>query len=301
MPPDYSYTGIENANDVINNMMVKPSNLETIDFAFYEFVNEKMSVRAETNKGWKKVPVIWASPERAFFAKEKKELYDLDGTLIYPIMSVERTSINKDLAKKGKFFGAAPFMLGPHHGGRITIGRRLVPDKTNNFAIADNIKKFGNVQRTPGRQAYYPKVGKKNNKVVVETLYMPQPTYVIINYTITLKSNYQQQMNQMLQPFTTLGGHINSFVVEHDGHSYEAFMKAGFEQGNNISSYQEEERIYQTQANFEVLGYLIGEGDNQQSPRIVRRENAVEVKIPRERVITGDSQEFDPNSGFYRD
>ena len=116
---------------------IMPSTLETIDQAIYGWLDDRLNIFATTNKGWKKVPVIWASPERAFFAKEKKELYDLDGTLIYPIMSVERTSINKDLAKKGKFFGAAPFMLGPHHGGRITIGRRLVPDKTNNFAIAD--------------------------------------------------------------------------------------------------------------------------------------------------------------------
>jgi len=301
MPVDYTYTGIKNADTKISEVSIDPSNLETIDFAFYNFVNDKMNIRTETNKGWKEVPIIWASPERAFFTKEKKELYDLDGTLIYPIMSIARTSVAKDLNKKGKYYGAAPFLNEPLHGGRIMMGRRIVQDKTNNYAIADNRKKFNTTKRTPGRQSYYPLVEKKNNKVVVEALYIPQPVYLSINYTVTLQANYQQHMNQMLQPFTTLGGHINSFLIENTDHAYEVFLRSELTQENNLDSYNEEERNYKTQITFEVLGYVIGEGLNQQRPKIIRRENAVEVKIPRERVIVGDAQEFYPRSDFYRD
>ena len=301
MPPkDYSYTGVEGANDVLNDTLIEPSNLETIDFAFYDFVNEEMNIFCDTNKGWKKVPLMWASPERAFFAKEKKELYDLDGTLIYPIMSIERTSVTKDLTKKGKYFGAPPFMIGPYHGGRIVVGRRIVSDKTTNFSAADNRKRFNNTRRTPGRQAYYPKI-KKNEKVVVETLYVPQPIYTYIRYTLSLKTNYQQHMNQMLQPFLTLGGHINSFLIKRDGHSYETFMGSDLSLENNVGSYDKEERTYQTQINFDVLGYLIGEGENQERPKIIRRENAVEVKMPREKVIMGDIRDYKPDNGFYRE
>ena len=78
-------------------------------------------------------------------------------------------------------------------------------------------------------------------------------------------------------------------------------MSGDLAQDNNIGSYKDEERTYQTQIKFNVLGYLIGEGKNQERPRIIRRENAVEVKIPRERVIVGDLQEFDPRSDFYRE
>ena len=39
MPPDdYSYTGIEGANDVLKDISIEPSNLETIDFAFYDYI-----------------------------------------------------------------------------------------------------------------------------------------------------------------------------------------------------------------------------------------------------------------------
>jgi len=299
MAVDHTYTGIENANDVLNEIVMQPSDLETIDYAFYDYINNKMNIYTETNKGWKKVPVIWASPERAFFTKEKKELYDLDGTLIYPIMSIERASVTKNLERKGKYYGAPPFMSGSDHGGRIVAGRRIVQDKTNNFSIADNRKQFNTANRTPGRQLYYPKI-KKGKKIVVETLYIPQPVYVDINYTLILKTNYQQSMNQMLQPFTTLGGHINSFLIKRNGHQYETFMKE-ITNENNLASYADEERIYLTKINFNVLGHLIGEGKNQKRPKIIRRENAVEVKMPRERVIVSDTQQFDPKSDFYRD
>ena len=53
--------------------------------------------------------------------------------------------------------------------------------------------------------------------------------------------------------------------------------------------------------NIKVLGYLIGDEDNQEKPMIVERENAVEVKLPRERVILGESPEFPGSSGFYKE
>ena len=70
---------------------------------------------------------------------------------------------------------------------------------------------------------------------------------------------------------------------------------------NNISNLNEEERKFQTKINMRVMGYLIGEDKNQIKPRVVIRENAVEVKIPRERVIFGDINENLDKDAFYRD
>ena len=61
-----------------------------------------------------------------------------------------------------------------------------------------------------------------------------------------------------------------------------------------------EERKYQTKVDIKVLGYIVGDDKNQEQPKIVRRQNAVEVKIPRERVIYGDINEF-IKDGFYRE
>ena len=49
-----------------------------------------------------------------------------------------------------------------------------------------------------------------------------------------------------------------------------------------------EERRFETKIDIRVLGYLIGEGQNQETPKFSIRENAVEVRIPRERVVWDD-------------
>jgi hypothetical protein len=278
---------------------IEPSTLETIDFALFDFINDKMNNSSTTNEGWKKVPVIWVSSERAFLSKNNKDLRDEDGTLKLPLITIERTSVAKDLNFKGAFYGNPVNFTDPIRGGRISISRRVVKDKTNNFTVADNIKNLDGVRRTPNGQAYYPT--KDNEKVVYETLNMPMPVYLTINYTVTVRSQYIQQMNELTTPFATLGGHINSFLIKRDGHRYETFVQSDFALGNNISNLGVDERIYDTKFNFKVLGYIIGEGPNGDRPKIIKRENAVEIKIPRERVIFGEIPERTDNKGFYRD
>ena len=77
-----------------------------------------------------------------------------------------------------------------------------------------------------------------------------------------------------------------------DGHKYDAFIKGDFNFENNSAQLNEERKTYSTTITVEVIGYLIGDDKNQISPKMVIRENAVEVKFPRERVIVGDIQTF---------
>ncbi len=278
---------------------IQPSTLETIDFALFDFINDKMNNRSTTNEGWKKVPVIWVSSERAFLSKNNKDLRDDDGTLKLPLITIERTSVAKDLNFKGAYYGNPVNFTDPTRGGRISISKRIVKDKTNNFAVADNIKNLDGVRRTPNGQAHFPI--KDNKKIVYETLNMPMPVFLTINYVVTVRSQYIQQMNELTTPFATLGGHINSFLIKKDEHRYETFVQSDFALGNNISNLGVDERIYDTKFNFKVLGYIIGEAPNGDRPKIIKTENAVEVKIPRERVILGEIPERNDNKGFYKE
>ena len=49
-----------------------------------------------------------------------------------------------------------------------------------------------------------------------------------------------------------------------------------------------EERKFETTVQIKVLGYLVGEGINQKTPKFSIRENAVQVYIPREHVVWDD-------------
>ena len=275
------YTGIPEEKDRLQDLNFSPSTLETVDYAMYDFINDKLSIRTITNKGSEKVPVVWASAERSFQVKNNKEYRDEEGLIILPAITIERTSVVKDLNTRGAYYGDMfPFKSQPEKGGSIVIARRIKQDKTSNFANADANRRYN------GSAPKF--VRKATDKVVYETISIPAIVYADITYKILLRSEYQQQMNDMVLPFITKPGTINSFLINRDGHRYEAFVQSDFAQNNNISSMENEERRFETSIDIKVMGYLVGEGLNQDTPKFSIRENAVQVRIPREHVVLDD-------------
>ena len=278
----------------------KPSTLETIDYAAHKWLDEQMDIFCTTNKGFKKIPVVWVAGERSWQLKNHKDLRDKDGALIFPIITLQRESFSKDLAKKGIFFANIP-PTPDNKGGSITIAKRIKQDKTANFLNADAYRKSpggGSNGGLYGPQINFPSK-KKNKKIVYETITIPMPVYVDITYTISARAEYQQQMNEILQPFVVDTGGINyKVLIGHDGHRYEAFMDQNFSTTNNLTELGDETRIYESKITLNVLGYLVGADKNEDQPTVVVRENAVEVRIPREHVIYGDVPDW--KNGKYR-
>ena len=278
-------------NEMKQIMPFKPSSLETIDFATFDWINDEMDLFCTTNKGFKKTPLVWVSGERSWQLKDHKNLRDDSGALIFPIMTLERSSMAKDPTKKGAFWGNIDPIQDPK-GGSITIARQVNPDKTANFANASAYRKraglVGNEGAVGGQQINFPSKQNKNPKIVYNTITIPMPVYVTIDYVISVRTVYQQQMNELVQPFVTIPGGINYVILKKDGHSYEAFVQQDFTPSNNTTEMGEETRIYETKINLKVLGYIVGADKNFEQPKIVKRENAVEVRIPRERVVLGD-------------
>ena len=72
-----------------------------------------------------------------------------------------------------------------------------------------------------------------------------------------------------------------------------------------VAEMGEEERSYETEVQLRILGYLMGQGSNDNKPKVTVVENFVDVKIPRERVILGDINTFldedEEGKGFYRE
>ena len=277
------YTGIPEEDwDKLNDLNFSPSNFETIDYAMYDFIDGQLSLKTTTNEGVKKVPVVWASAERSFQVKNDKEYRDNEGLIILPAITIERASVVKDLNTRGAYYGDMfPFQTQPEKGGSLVIARRIKQDKTSNFANAD------------ANRIYSDRVGPKfvrkaTSKIVYETISIPPIIYADITYKILLRTEYQQQMNDLLQPFITRPGTINSFLIHRDGHKYEAFVQGDFALNNNISSMDGEERRFETTVEIKVLGYLVGEGINQPTPKFSVRENAVQVRIPREHIVYDD-------------
>ncbi len=271
---------------------LEPSTIETIDTAIFNLINEGFDLHTSTNTGFKKVPVLWISPERAFNSKDK-DIRDSVGKLKLPLITVERSSMSKDPTFKGSFQAHLfPETSGPrgYKKHQRMISRKVSQKTTRKYASARSGDFNG--------QQNYP---VSNNKVVYEETYMPIPVWINVGYSIKLRTEYQQQMNDLITPFATRTGNINALVAEHKGHRYEVFIEADFTQNNNVSNLGEEERAFDTTIQLKVLGFLLGDGENEEAPKVVTKETIVEVKLVRERSIVGDTKPWESDDDDFRE
>ena len=257
----------------------EPSTIETIDMSVLKYLKD-LNLFADTNEGWREVPVIWGTAERSFQTKNNKDIRDQQGLLKMPIITIRRNSVTKDMASKGAFVGNVP-ENSDEQGGSLIISRVVNQEKTKNFANNDAQRLFG--------QENYP---FHNKKVVYKTISAPMPVNVTLNYEITIRTEYQQQMNNLMLPFITKPGTINYVTLSEQGHRYEGFIDGNFSNQDNLQNFSSEERKFETRISLRVVGYLVGQNNNREKPHFSIRENVVEVKIPRERLVT-DPGEWD--------
>lgn len=255
---------------------IKMSSIETIDGAMLDHIRD-MNTHVIGNKGFEPLPVIWVSAERAFQSKKNKEYRDSDGTIVLPVLTLERTAMQKSLTRKGSVYGNVPVDF---PGNSIIIEKRIKQDKTSNFEGARLKRSIG--------QLNFP---SPPQKTVYQYAYTKMPVYLYITYQITVRTQYIQQMNQALLPFLNKGAGINSFFITKDGHRYEAFLQESFTPQNNLSSMGSDERTIETQFDINVLGYILGSEENGDDPKIRFVESVVDVAFTKEESIFGDIPE----------
>ena len=259
---------MELENEIIE---MQPSTIETVDRAIFNWLNEEMNLHCNSNRGFKKVPVIWVASERAYQAKRDPRLRDKAGALRLPLITLERTGIQKEASRSKPMYNL------PTHpdkqGGALTITRVIKQDKTANFRRADQKRgvKFA--------------TSKKRDRVVHETISIPMPVYVDVSYKIQAQTQYQQQINEITQPFITSTSGVNHFSMTQDGHCYHGFIQGDFSQENNTAEMDTDGRTYMVNIEIKVLAHLISSSQNDNKPMISRRENAIDLKISQEYVI----------------
>lgn len=271
---DFALLPSGSANYSLSEVGMLGSSIEDIDRAIYDWIKD-LQLSSYDEGSFKTVNVLWQAPERAYQIKHDKDLRDSAGALKLPLVSVERTGITKDPARKGSFQAHLYSKNKNGRAGRMVIAQKIVPEKTQNFAIASGTRNA--IQHK--KQKYYPRV---NKKVVIRSLSIPIPVYVNVDYKIVLKSEYQQQMNDLMAPFITRTGQINGFLMRRNGHLYEGFIDQGFTHNNNVNNLGEEMRQFTSEITIKVLGQLIGEGTSDDRPIVRVDENVVEYQFPSE-------------------
>jgi hypothetical protein len=274
-------------------LLFEPSTIETIDTAVYNWINSYYDIYTNTQDGWKKVPVIWLSAERAYQMKSDKDLRDSSGMLRLPLITIDRTEIKKDL--KNSAVPANIPALRDFKGGSVELSRTINQVKTSNFqsadlkrgiegTVANRVDRYGNFSNPFGLKD--PRATP--TKVVYTTVTTNMPIPVFVKYTLLTKCDFLQQANEVIQTFITKNGNKKTSQINEKEHTFEVFFDENFGIESNSQNLGEERKIYTSKITFNVLGYLSGQGGNQNTPTFVKRENAVEIKIPRERVMVGD-------------
>jgi len=257
-----------------------PSTLENIDMAVYKWVDEEINSHTTTNKGREKVKVLWLGTERAFQIKNNKELRDGVGKLRLPLITITRTAVNRDDSFKGSYQNAMNDV--------VAVKKVIKQDKTQNFQNAEHHR------TTEGKNDGI----VKSKKVVYETHYINKPVYLNCSFEINIRSEYQQQMNEILSGF--IPRLKNYITVSNNGYQYEVFVQDDYGL-NNSTNLGQEERMFTSKIQLKVLGYINGSLDEDNRPFVVKTESVVDVKISRERTIVGDSKPWDANGEKFRD
>ena len=279
-------------SDLEKEFSIVNSTLEDIDFSMFNFVDNTLNLHTKTNKGMEKVPLIWLGSERAFQIKNNRDYRDSVGKLRLPLISIERSSVEKDKTFKGSIQADIPISQGDfreYRGGQYKLVSKLNQEKTRAFQAAEAKKKKG--------QSFFPHDSKK---FVYDEFYIPLPVYVKVMYNITLRTEYQQQMNDLLTPFISRPGQLNHFVMRDNGKMFEGFIES-YDASNNLTSLGQDERKFETKVSIKVLGYVTGDGhSNEEQPKIIKKETIVEIKLPRERVILEDEVPWLKKNNKYR-
>ena len=202
-----------------------------------------------------------------------------------PLITLGRTAVTKEPDFRGSVY-ANIYPVQDPRGGTIEIARRLKQDKTAQFMNAKTKRGYGPDQMVRSKGFNTSKRNMTADKTVYEIISIPLPTWVKVQYKISIRTEYQQQTNELMRPFFTIAG--NSRMpsrIFNEGHYYEVFIDGGFANGSNMEDMGTNQRNFETDITLEVLGYLIGAGENQENPKIIKRENAVKVVMGPEQSI----------------
>lgn len=280
--PKFNVPGLNSGYDKIstsNDFTIPSVGIEDADAALFNLFDKEIQFHVSNSdknrEDIKRVPVIFAAAEKWALSKRQKGIRDVNGSLILPLITVIRTSVQQDATEDLVGRGIN------QQTGEIFIKRRL--DKSdrnyqnliNKFLLTGQsnvaIKNSGTYEslstdRQIGSLQNDPTVldggllANNNNKNIFETLVVPAPQFYTAIYEVTFWAQYTVQMFQLIE--TLISSFLpqgNSwrldtpkgywFVAKVDGNTYTA--------DSNIENMSQEERIIKYKFTVKVPAYIL--------------------------------------------
>ena len=123
-----------------------PSTIEDIDLSVKNYIDKTLNLHTITNEGMKKVPVLWLGTERSYQIKNNSDIRTTEGELKMPLITIERSSLEKDKTFKGAVQAHLQSPTGDsrsYRNGVFRVISQINQEKTRNFQSAEAKRKKG--------------------------------------------------------------------------------------------------------------------------------------------------------------
>lgn len=276
-------SGYDGANVPSDGYKIPSCGILDVDRALFDIFDKEIRfvVSNGDSREAKKVPVIFAAGEKAFMLKKGRAIRDADNTLILPLVTIRRVSIEQtaeDIASRGI----------NQNLGTLTIKRRLSPkDRAyqnlinkigikNQSSVAEDSSSL-DTERQTGENAndsdikegalLSPKYG--NN--FWELITIPMQQFFTANYEVTFWTQYTTHMNQMLQRL--MGSYLNPGAKNWRLETPKGYWFVGYVQDepysaeDNADDMSSEERLLKYKFTVKVPAYMVApENPGEPSP-----------------------------------
>jgi hypothetical protein len=245
----------------------------------YDYFDKRLAPTIDVESGRSKVAIIFATGERWKLVRDNKGIRDENGTLILPLITIRRTNIDRTRG----FGGLA----------------QEVPSITVNNIIHEKTGFIQNLVKARRGLGFV----SPEKPVVREYLTIPFPDFSILYYEISIWTQYQTQMNEILEKIFYNYDHSDSFVmpVEYDGNKRKgnSYYFVGFREGNvvpqtNVEEFTNKERILKYSYSIKTPVYLMldpkdetlsygknmGENKSDDGSKVVHKtQNSIDIKL----------------------
>lgn len=257
-------SGYAGAN-IPDDLVVPSCGLEDVDSSLFQTFDKEINfvVSSGQSKESKKVPVIFAAGERWAMIKRGKAIRDTNGTLILPLITIRRTSVEQDISLDVNGRGIN------QQTGEIVINRRL---SKKDRAYQNLVNKLGIdndstlLTTRPTKENQYDidvldggLMAPKYSDNVWEVITIPSPQFFTAVYEVTLWTQYAVHMNQLLEKL--LASYLPQgqalLLNTPKGYWFVANVENGFTPEDNADDMSSEERLLRYKFTVKVPAYIV--------------------------------------------
>jgi hypothetical protein len=252
--------------------------IEDVDKALFKCLRDEVAFQVSDNGtgNQRPVPIVFAAGEKWSMLKSGRALRDKDGTLILPLVTVRRTSIEQsstDMTSRGM----------NQHIGEIVVKTKL---DSSDRVYQNLINKLGipNADDVPGPRDYFPSaslvtsregtmanahdldiqngalLAPKLGTNVWQIITIPTPQFFTAVYEVTIWAQYIEHMNPMLEKLMSSYLPTGNRTLRLDtdkGYWFVAQVDEGFASEDNSDNATGVELVRKHKFTVRVPGYLV--------------------------------------------